>query len=482
MLRYLILTLLVITAEAKGFSQTFDLLISNPIDEFAHASVELADGSFLVNYCRINPNFIGTPWDCKILNISNNGIVLKTISIIIDPNRPLVIEGFFNRNNDIYIYGSVGDSVTKVHKPIFAKLKTDFTIDYSEIYEHIISDGYFEKGIVNKQGNFVLLGRNYGAWDSFLCELNLEGDVIRSTGYLNHVFELTLVEVPDENGYFLYNQYSVRKYDYTFQEEPVTLPYKDYDFRIFSTKSLTDSTHIQSGVFLRKAVNPFTENRNNIGYKIVNSQFQVLDSLEFLSPDYNNEITYYQNPIDFVSKESIYLSFSKNINPQFGWGMVDMDTWYGLINMKEDGTINWQKFYGGDAFYINYAFLATNDGGGLMIGGRWDWRNNPVRDILIIKVDNEGNYVSTVGVKENNLQAKSILIYPNPAQNKLNINIGMYKSLHLKIFSIQGSLVAEQTLQSGINSIDVSGFSKGIYTYLIEGEKGFFEKGKFVKE
>ncbi|MBA3898751.1 MAG: T9SS type A sorting domain-containing protein [Bacteroidetes bacterium] len=205
------------------------------------------------------------------------------------------------------------------------------------------------------------------------------------------------------------------------------------------------------------------------------------------SNKYERDTVELANDNSFITPDSIFFGTTLNWNlhlhqdPEFS----KEDQWYGVYNIKHDGILNWQKYYGGDANYKIHGLVATRDGGALILGGKWDWRNNPVKqgDTYIIKIDRYGNFVPKVGVGINeHFEVKNILLYPNPSHNKLNINIGMYKSLHLKIYNIQGSLVAEQTLQSGINSIDVSGFSKGIYTYLIEGEKGFFEKGKFVKE
>jgi len=80
--------------------------------------------------------------------------------------------------------------------------------------------------------------------------------------------------------------------------------------------------------------------------------------------------------------------------------------------------LKWQKYYGGDACYLLMSILATQDGGCVMAGSRYDYQTqNMERDVYILKVDEDGLITWAYNIPE---VTKETLIYPNPG-NDLNI-------------------------------------------------------------
>lgn len=91
--------------------------------------------------------------------------------------------------------------------------------------------------------------------------------------------------------------------------------------------------------------------------------------------------------------------------------IAKLDTNLNLIN---------EKYYGGDASYDVFSITATQDGGVAVSGYRYDYltNNNHEGDAFIFKTD--GNLI--VGLNENNIVPfHSVLIFPNPSKNNLNI-------------------------------------------------------------
>jgi hypothetical protein len=88
---------------------------------------------------------------------------------------------------------------------------------------------------------------------------------------------------------------------------------------------------------------------------------------------------------------------------------------------------------------------------------------------------------SSVGLDqiENSLD---VLIYPNPASQKLNIEHKIFESTYATIFSVEGKKIFHQVINQQ-QSIDVSLFTNGIYLLQITNEKNevLFTK-KFTKE
>jgi hypothetical protein len=71
------------------------------------------------------------------------------------------------------------------------------------------------------------------------------------------------------------------------------------------------------------------------------------------------------------------------------------------------------------------------------------------------------------GVKEYD-KSVNISIYPNPCKDELNINTEAYSNL--KINDISGRLIINQKLEKGINKINTSDLSKGVYLINISTE------------
>lgn len=82
---------------------------------------------------------------------------------------------------------------------------------------------------------------------------------------------------------------------------------------------------------------------------------------------------------------------------------------------------------------------------------------------------------TTAGIDD--IQTQNALnLYPNPANNVLNIELK--EDTYIEIVNLLGKTVATQKLNAGVNSIDVSGLTSGIY--FIQTEDGVTEK--FVKQ
>jgi hypothetical protein len=79
----------------------------------------------------------------------------------------------------------------------------------------------------------------------------------------------------------------------------------------------------------------------------------------------------------------------------------------------------------------------------------------------------------------NEYQIRNLSIYPNPANDKLYIEID--EKATLEIINYQGKIYDVKTLKENTNNIDISMLSSGIYTLRIKTEKGIAVR-KLIKE
>ena len=214
------------------------------------------------------------------------------------------------------------------------------------------------------------------------------------------------------------------------------------------------------------------------GFFLCDENMQLSDESIYGQPDTN--YFFHKDAIDFINDTTIYFASTHNFSQMVY--LTNEHRWIFMNKLKTDGTIMWQRFYKGELNYMPYKVLATNDGGALILSHKYDW-NFPEsqRNIHILKIDSTGWYEGLpTGTGEYD-QQKQILVYPNPAHDIVHFVPGLYSDLQLTIYNQTGKLLITRTMPSH-TSIDISGYTTGVYIYLIKNNKGFIEKGKIIKE
>ncbi len=98
------------------------------------------------------------------------------------------------------------------------------------------------------------------------------------------------------------------------------------------------------------------------------------------------------------------------------------------------------------------------------------WVNNPICSRCFCNL-----YVS---MSDNEINNK-INIYPNPANDKLNIDIE--EKAFIEIINVQGQILETKSLVNKTNVLDISKLSSGIYTLRIKTDKGISVR-KLIKQ
>jgi|GEM_PF-4146595 len=93
----------------------------------------------------------------------------------------------------------------------------------------------------------------------------------------------------------------------------------------------------------------------------------------------------------------------------------------------------------------------------------------------------QGQEKENLIARNNESVASDILVYPNPAENKLIISHTDIKLLSYTLYSVSGELIENQVLNRKSNSISISKLESGIYFVFILLESGESEVKKFVK-
>ncbi len=88
----------------------------------------------------------------------------------------------------------------------------------------------------------------------------------------------------------------------------------------------------------------------------------------------------------------------------------------------------------------------------------------------------------TLGILDQEL-AQNVRLYPNPAKDNINIDLGAinYVDSSIKIYSVLGQLVTEQTLNATTTAVNTASLPAGIYLMTITAEDASVTK-RFIKQ
>lgn len=220
--------------------------------------------------------------------------------------------------------------------------------------------------------------------------------------------------------------------------------------------------------------------RYNVGCIVFDTIGQMTDSAAFDLPYSMN----YPGEVDFITRDSIFFGAVKNGEQYYyPFSFDTQDRWYTLYKFNFNGERFWCKYFGGDGNYVLHGLSAMPDGGCLIHGSFYDWRNNPVweRDIVVIKVDSEGLLTSIESKSSDHFE-----IFPNPAREYfkiINPNYLIYsvQSLHLRLVNLLGNTIIEEDFYSMNDlTISTSPFPAGIYLVIISDEKKMIYSQKVV--
>jgi len=184
--------------------------------------------------------------------------------------------------------------------------------------------------------------------------------------------------------------------------------------------------------------------------------------------------------LDYNNQNHIYFSYFCKLNGVAGSLLYCIDN---------TGALKWKNFYPlndeleNDNFLPIYHIKALPNNDCIITVGVKGYLDKS--DVYILRVDSNGNATNFV-TSVNNVHdsAFNFNIYPNPAQNTLNIVAETETNFSVEIYNTIGqSFTIGNNIYYNEAKINIENLAKGIYFYQINNSKGEFLKlGKFLKE
>jgi len=183
------------------------------------------------------------------------------------------------------------------------------------------------------------------------------------------------------------------------------------------------------------------------------------------------------NGVAVVNADTIYIPGSANIDP-VGYPYSHFLSWFMLNKVDGDLNLHWQRFYGGNAYYLLTSIIATSDGGCVMMGTRYHPDNPTGIDAYILKVGPDG--LVSVPEVEGGLQVREVILYPNPGTSQLYIQTG-HDDLEIRLYTANGSLHFKDRINQFSHTVNTASWPAGTYLYQIAKGVEIMDSGKWIK-
>lgn len=138
-----------------------------------------------------------------------------------------------------------------------------------------------------------------------------------------------------------------------------------------------------------------------------------------------------------------------------------------VLVMKTDcsGDTLWTQTFGGNGFDWGNSVQQTSDGGFIIAGYSSSFGNNNI-DMYLIKINGQG----TLDIHRNPT-TDEFGVFPNPANNILHIKT--CDNTKIEIINLTGRVIYNTNVncKTDLFSIDISGYSKGLYLVKLVSEK-----------
>ncbi len=470
---------LTITAQTP----TFDFISTANETQIAVDALEKANGNYVFTVAKTDTIFFGHH-SVKFIELNNQGQYVKN-NVITSDTFSLYINRIFPKNQGYDCIGIKRNIYTNAKYLWFITLDNNFNIIYEKAtaVNFNLEEGSLLQARVDNDGNYIIIGSYVfplaGAYTPFAIKIDALGNVLKSKSNYNFYDAISDFLIRRDSVGYLCVGFRYMALDTNFQivyrkaVVPLSLDPEG------SLMYLDDSTFIEVGKQVLDLSTLIFE--RSIGVRTMNHQLIILDEGRIGKENDTVDIPAFNKAIDFVTKDKIYCGGMSNIIPNQIYYPIGNNIMYlALAQFDSVMNKNWQRFYGGDAYYIPYGILATSDGGCLMYGYRYDYNMDRRGDFYVLKVDANGNAITSTAIPlENELITN---IYPNPFVDYLKIETETYETLNFQLFNASGQIITQKLFYNTLEINDLNDLPIGLYFYTITKNNRILKSGKILKQ
>ncbi|MCK9449412.1 MAG: T9SS type A sorting domain-containing protein [Bacteroidales bacterium] len=482
-----ILTALIMQLAVISYAQqnTWEFKITSPEHEYFNDVIQTQDNKIILTYTTMN----ASPEEddiASVILLNDKGEVLVE-NHLRHLNKDLHISNIFDSTDFLYLVGSYlnTDQQSTQSGIAFYKMDNGLNLLDSTFFDFPSSNSLFALHANTAENEFLVGGSyhiNQNSWGSpFFYVFNHQFDSIKAVVFPEH----------SDNGYFnKFKKLSTNEYwladilqrtYYQLDSELNMLEkyrYQTYSIGSIGVKWDSESTFYSAG----KVSNPASPGIS-LGFS---KQYHPFDTTALLTNYWRLTDTVdhpaFKESIDFNNKDSIFIGATRNLsvqNPYF----AQEASWLVIIQTDSLLNVRWERFYGGDAYYVMGKIISTNDGGCLIGGWVYDFENSATNqtDVLLLKLNSEGLLTGQNELQESLL--REAIVYPNPGSAIMQVRLAaQHPNALLELFDSQGKLMLSQQVHEKESRINTAQLPSGTYIYRLSAATGLNESGTWVKQ
>jgi Secretion system C-terminal sorting domain len=179
-----------------------------------------------------------------------------------------------------------------------------------------------------------------------------------------------------------------------------------------------------------------------------------------------NDFSVVNDAIDLHDLNHIYLTDERD----GGWWLEPSNA-VTISSVTQTGDLNWHYRYEIAQSLHPVGVYALPDETVLFLVGGMDMMNGLSMDIYAVRLDKQGQVVSTKDLKLEDEHTASYLLTPNPATDQLFLSMQIATPIKYTVFDLQGNSWLKGS-GLGSHQIDISQLPVGVYYLQIESDKG----------
>lgn len=464
---------------------TFDYLLSSPGNDFVYDLYEADDGNIYLS------GFVTRPYEgtgkakAIVIKLNNEGSYVDSVvynikdrrfcftNILPDTNDCLILSGYSSDTvmQALITYSNCKLELKRINSNL--ELQSDKTLEFPPDYRYynmITCKGLNNDLIIS--GSIMPDNVPY----IFYYILNHNLDSIRANFYLDKYRTCYATKQIKDSVYWicdgikssyyqLDNALLLTEYNYARPHSIVA----HYGIKWESNASFYLAGQWNGGsgndIAFFKQFHPFDSTSN-----IFNS-WGTLDTLDLPATT---------GALDYKNNDSIFIGGTTN----YWFTYSQTPSWYFIIQTDSNLNVRWERFYGGNARYTMRKIIASNDGGCIIAGTRYDYQNvtEEELDIHILKLNSEGLLVGTNDIHPS-IKMQEALVFPNPGTKYLKVRIAtQYKQSTFELYDMFGRQILSQQITGKWAEVSTDHLSSGAYIYKIYNGEGLHESGKWIKQ
>jgi hypothetical protein len=439
-------------------------------------------------------NYIVVGGSMDIDNSYQSGIALKIsplgeVIVYNTYNFPDTSCNFFSLiqlDSNYLVLGGIGPSIVGLSSILVCSFDFNLNLLWRKNYkiseDHVL--GGF-KAKVDLDSNIIMMGSvlkevKYLDTDPFEFRCSPSGDsllmIVENLNYNQRVFDFLIL--PDSSGYvsfgsgqypfYPYIDANAAYYNNIFSREKVREIPNDI-YWSHTAKWINETEFFISGN--KHLSSP--SNIHPVGFMRLDTSFAIIDDVHFgVIPDTSCYPAWIRS-FDYLDIDNVFFAWTKNFDNHF----QNVPSWIMLSKFDSSLNIVYERYYGGDVMYAANQISATDDGGCIIAGIRYDYNNMDYNyDLYLIKTDENG-LVTKVN-EDYTVGESNISVYPNPCLDKISFDNDL--SL-IEIFDQTGHMILSYNNYSQSRSINVGNLKSGIYLYRVIDKNGLSSAGKLIK-